>query len=257
MTKAKHALPRRGRFVVPIVVTALVVGGAVAAVQLWPDDEVVGATPGVATSSASTPAPTAAVSASPSSSAVPPAPPGEEGTPSPAQPVDEAAQTALSKCRAKVGAADEVLNAAKTGVRHWDEHVQAQTDANKSKITQDELNKIFSRTRLAGPGDMTGYNKATKAYADLDGSCAEVSDAPAEVNKVMAQCQQRADAQSPVLKAGKDGMADWDKHLRAMNKSRTENVSDAAKIWQDAWRAAPKNINAWKSAMGGYQPPKC
>jgi hypothetical protein len=49
-----------------------------------------------------------------------------------------------------VGERDDVLAAAKTGMRHRSEDVQAQTDANSGEITVDEMEDIFDRTLNAG-----------------------------------------------------------------------------------------------------------
>ena len=74
-----------------------------------------------------------------------------------AKPNDAAASRALRACRAKVKAADEVLDAAKTGMGHWSEHVQAQTDANSGEITIGEMEDIFQRTMKAGDEDEKRY----------------------------------------------------------------------------------------------------
>ena len=66
-----------------------------------------------------------------------------------AQPVDWSATVA--NCRKAVQARDTVISRAATGIGHWSQHIQAQTDANAGRISVDAMGKIFLRSRLLGP----------------------------------------------------------------------------------------------------------
>ena len=83
----------------------------------------------------------------------------------------ESAGTALKGCRANVAAADKVLAVGKDGMRHWSEHVQAQTDANAGKITIAEMDAIFDRTMKAGDHDETRWADAIQAHQETSGGC--------------------------------------------------------------------------------------
>ena len=180
-------------------------------------------------------------------------------TPSAAAGAADRAAAALKGCRAKVAAADKVLAAAETGVGHWREHVQAQTDADTGRLTVVQMDAVFARTRLAGPDDQERYAKARDAYdaAAADGSCSAVADAPAKEAAAFSRCHTRAVAQRPVLEAAEPAMADWKSHLAAMARSRSHHMDDAQEIWIEAWRAAPPHIKAYDKAMEGYDPPDC
>ena len=117
-------------------------------------------------------------------------------TPTKAKPVVGA--KALKACQRRVRAADDVLAAAKIGVRHWAIHVQAQTDGNSQKISPKTMSALFKQTRLAGPSDQQRYRDALDAYEDLDGSCNKVKGAPAKVADKLSDCRDRAQAQKPV-----------------------------------------------------------
>lgn len=81
------------------------------------------------------------------------------------------------------------------------------------------MNKIFARTRLAGPADQKRYANAKKSYAKADGSCAELGGTASEVaNRV---------------RSGRQGNLAQDLEGR------------------------PTNIKAFESAAKGYKPPKC
>lgn len=173
------------------------------------------------------------------------------------QPENAAAEAALRACRAKVEAGDQVLSAAKTGMQHWSEHVQAQTDANAGKITIGEMEDIFERTMKAGDKDEKRYSAAVKSYEDHDGSCREVSGASAEVTKRLARCAERGRAQEPVGAAAKDGMADWTRHLGEMRRAEQGKIHNPQQKWLQTWRAAPKNIQAYDDAAEEFSAPGC
>src|SRR5829696_2210516 len=153
------------------------------------------ASPDVATPTATTPTP----------SPTPSRPSPSSSSPS-AKPTNSAATAALRACRAKVNAGDKVRAAARIGMRHWSEHIQAQTDANDNKITEEEMADIFDRTKSAGDEDEKRYDSAVKRYENEDGSCREVSGASAKIRQQLARCADRGKAQDPVLAAADDGM---------------------------------------------------
>ena len=167
------------------------------------------------------------------------------------------AKAALKSCQAKVQAADEVMAAGKDGMRHWAEHVQAQTDALAGKITVGKMEDIFDRTMKAGDEDEKRYNAAIKAYRDRDGSCRSVAGASPQVAKRLTRCAHRGRAQRPVLVAAGDGMADWTKHLADMRRSKHGKVHNPQRKWLKTWRAAPPHINAYKKAADRFSAPRC
>ena len=169
----------------------------------------------------------------------------------------EAAERSLRDCQERVRAADEVIKAADVGVGHWAEHVQAQTDQLDGKITDDTMQKIFMRTRLAGSADGERYADAVEAYDDTEGSCSPPEGAPATIRTAMADCAERADAQKPVLAAADRGAQDWASHLADMRKSRAGHVHNAQAVWMATWRAAPENIQAWQQVRAGLPAIRC
>ncbi len=183
--------------------------------------------------------------------------PSSKPSASPTKTAKPVGAKALKACQRKVRAADDVLAAAKVGVRHWAIHVQAQTDANAARITPKAMNALFKETRLAGPADHQRYGDALDTYEDLNGSCDKVEGASAKVADKLSDCRDRARAQKPVLAAAADGMADWKSHLAAMQRNAESHVRDAQGVWLRAWRAAPPHIKAYKKAAADFDAPKC
>jgi hypothetical protein len=156
-----------------------------------------------------------------------------------------------------VRAGDKVVEAADLGVGHWATHVQAQTDANRAKITVATMKGKFAKTRLAGPADQKRYADAMSDYHKADRSCDTVKGATQKVAAALTKCSQRSKAQRPVIRAAAPAMKDWRSHLAAMQRSREGHVVNAEAIWLKAWRAAPPHIKAYQKAAGDFDAPSC
>ena len=248
MARARRAKPRRSRALIGLIVVALLAGGVVAALRFWPDSlTAIGPT----TSPAAVSTPSAAVPSTPTPSA------SAERTAT-ATPASADAVAAMEACQKRVRAADEVLEEARTGIGHWEAHVAAQRDADDGKISVAKRQAIFKETRLKGPADQKRYADAKRAYEqDADASCGKAEGADDEVAATLSKCRERALAQSRLMRAADATMGDWKSHLAAMQRSREIHVANAQAIWIKAYRAAPKNLNAYEKALRDFDPPRC
>jgi hypothetical protein len=236
------------------VAAALLVGGWVAAWPFWPE-----------TPTAALPHQTPAAVGATESTAVPTTTPRATATPSSTSKASAsvtptangAAVKAMDDCRDRVRAADRVLREAKPGVAHWEAHIDAQRQAEAHTISAAQQQAIFKRTRLPGPSDQKRYADAVNDLRRSEGPCREVDGAEATIKTAMAKCQQRSQAQEPVLAAADEVMRDWSNHLADMQRSRETHVKNAQRVWIRAYRAAPENINAYEKAIGNFDAPRC
>ena len=259
MARARRAKPRVPRALIGLIVVALLVGGVIAALRFWPGSlAAIGpaASPAAGSTPSAAPSSTAATTtdtppATPTSSA--PAKPSATATPPKAQVV-----AVLEACQKRVRAADQVLEVARTGIGHWKAHVAAERDAASNKISVKKRQQIFKETRLKGPGDQRRYAEAQRAHESARAaSCGEIKGAEAKVAATLSRCRERADAQGPLLRAAAAAMGDWRRHLADMKRSREIHVEDAQRVWLAAYRAAPKNINAYDKALRKFDAPRC
>jgi hypothetical protein len=257
MARARRAKPRHSRALIGLIVVALLAGGVVAALRFWPSSlTAVGPTASPPASST----PSAAVPSTPAATTATPTP---EPTPSAsAKPSATAASTdavrAMEACQKRVRAADDVLDEARTGIEHWEAHVDAERRAARGDISVEKRQAIFKETRLKGPADQKRYAEAQRAYERAgDAFCGKAKGADAKVAATLSSCRERAAAQGPLMRAAAAAMADWKNHLADMQRSREIHVDNAQAIWIKAYRAAPKNINAYEKAVRDFDAPRC
>jgi hypothetical protein len=258
MARARRAKPRRSRALIGLIVVALLAGGMVAALRFWPNSlTAVGptASPAVETSPSVAAPSTPATTASPSTAPTPSASAKSRAT---ATPASAAAVRAMEACQTRVRAADDVLDAAGTGIDHWEAHVDAERRAARGDISVKDRQAIFKETRLKGPADQKRYADAQRAYERVrDAFCGKAEGADATVAATLSKCRERAVAQGPLMRAAAAAMGDWKSHLADMQRSREVHVDDAQAIWIKAYRAAPKNINAYEKALRDFDAPRC
>jgi hypothetical protein len=248
VVQARRAKAQPARVIIPLVVAAALLGGGLLAAWKF--------SPAATTAGPQAESSTAAVESQ--------APSIAESSPTPsatADPASAASEKALEACQAKVKAADEVLKKGETGVLHWIDHVQVQTDAFAGKLTPDERKTQFAKTRVKGPGDLKHYEDALEAYENLDASCDTVDGAHSTVAAALKKCNERSEAQEPVLKATAAGMDDWKTHVKFMQHNKEHPDPDAAgkrqSLWMKQYNGAPKNIKAFKKATEDFKAPKC
>ena len=248
MVQARRAKVRPLRVIIPLVVAAaLLVGGSFAAWKYWPGSTTAGPQAETSATTVESQAPSTAES-SPSPSATPSAT------------ANAAAAKALAACKERVRAADVVLKEGETGVDHWAEHIQAQKDYFSGKATVEEMKARFKKTRLKGPGDLDRYNDALATYDDLEGSCGKVTGADTAVAASLKKCNERGKDQQPMLEATAAGMKDWKAHQKFMQLNAQHEAGSPSKAqatWLKQYRAAPKNINAFKKATAKFDAPRC
>lgn len=167
----------------------------------------------------------------------------------PSQGQSAAESGALSACARELAAADVVIAAARTGIGHWAEHVQARTDLLAGAKPKAEVSAIWKRTRQAGPADLQRYDAAVAALSGFSGACPAVS-AAASQPEVAAACKRRAQVMAGTLAAARSAMGDWRSHQAAMaaHNAGDFDAAHAQTLWVAAWTTAPTNLNAFRAA---------
>lgn len=244
VARARRAKVRISRVAISAAAgLALLIGGGLVIDKLTSSSTTAGGTNATAPATPSSPATTPAATRTP------------DPTPTASSASTVRSSKALTACQAKVHAVDRVLDQARTGVSHWSEHVQAQSDANASKITIAKMDAVFKRTRLAGPADQKRYAAALAASTStsISGSCAPVAGSSATTALALQKCSQRQHDQQLLLPAAAAAMQDWKNHLAAMQSSQAGHVKDPQGVWIMAWHDAPPHIEKYQHAAAAYR----
>jgi cytoskeletal protein RodZ len=246
-TQPAHRRARRsGRFVIGVVVIAILIAGGTAAalVAALTGNNTDRATATVAPSNGAD-----ATSATPAATSASPSP-----TPSPT--ASDAGAVALEKCRTTITAAEAAVAAARTGAGHWSIHTQARTDFLAHRITLAQTNARFKRTKLAGPADQKTFADALAAYQKVADGCNGLPSTDATAKT----CSTKADALAATVTAGQAVMKDWASHLNnmALHADNEMSATQARNEWIAAWRSAPANLNAFSAAdKASTKTPSC
>jgi hypothetical protein len=244
-TRPAHRRARRsGRFVVGIVLVAILIAGgtaaAIAALTGGDDDRATTTvtprqTEGTGTTATTSPSPSPSVDTGDASSDA----------------------SALQSCRTTVAAAESAVAAARTGASHWSVHTQARTDFLAHKITLAKTNAEFKRTKLLGPGDQETFRNAVAAYERVSDGCEGLS---SSADTTAATCATKAAALHTSVVAGQALMKDWASHLdnMALHADHEMSATQAREEWIAAWKAAPAHLNAFSVAdSASTRTPSC
>ncbi|SDR97997.1 hypothetical protein SAMN04489812_0507 [Microlunatus soli] len=156
------------------------------------------------------------------------------------------AAAALSSCREQVDRADAVMAAGRTGIDHWNQHVQAQTDALAGRIDDDELATILRETREPGKHDVDAWHRARDAWKDDPAACSGVTGLSPADAAALGSCGRRLNALRAALPPAAAAMTDWSNHLSSMTLE--QQLGDSREDWLAEWKTAPDHIEAWQKA---------
>ncbi len=156
---------------------------------------------------------------------------------------------ALRACAREITAAQKVVSAAKPGVAHWHQHVQARTDMLEGRMSVSKMDAMWKATRLAGPADQRRFRGAMDSYHPSP-ACTHLGSVPAADKKAAADCRVRYRRAQTAVDAAKAAMADWRSHLNDMAAFAAGKVStqQAQDNWVEAWSSAPPHIKAYEKA---------
>lgn len=165
---------------------------------------------------------------------------------------DAAARAALQGCVAKQQAAKPVVDAATTGARDWNEHVQGQTDIESGARSLVEVKTAtWGPTRAAGPGEVAAYDAALNTYQGVHG-CEGVGSlpAPADLKPKLEACAAHQQALDAYLETANGVIGDWRTHLTEMADHADGHINSvqAQASWIKRWREAPAHLDPYNAA---------
>lgn len=209
---------------------------------------------GAASSAAATSSPSGPPSDPPSDS-----PSGSTTSASPS-PAPAGVPTALRRCSADIVVAEDVLDAGKPGMAHWQEHVEAQSEYVAGRATAEQTAALWKRSRLAGPADVERFREPSARFSRTTDACAGLSSVPAPYDDEARDCVARERAAASAAGAMQAVMRDWTAHQRHMAEFRSGDLAavQAQELWIEAWRRAPVALRAMSAAQPALdRAPRC
>lgn len=165
---------------------------------------------------------------------------------------------ALTECRSQVLAAEEVIEAAGAGIRHWREHLRAQTDFDKGRLTYVGMESAFARTAKKGVDDRETWESAAASYESDPDSCGPIIGASGPQRSVMVDCAIRLNALEQAIPDGSAAMKDWTGHLARAHRDQDDENAEAAEHWSKPPKSVQPKIDEWRTEMAEIdEKPSC
>lgn len=132
----------------------------------------------------------------------------------------------------------------------------AQTDYDKGRISSEQAHAIWDRTKKAGPGDLSQYDTAKKAWDKADQkACTGLRSGAGASQQTVRKCSDRSAAMLDVLKKAEPVYAEWKGHQTQMTHTEEKSKDPDAYFteWFGRVHNAEKPLAAYKKAQTAYR----
>ncbi|SDS07402.1 hypothetical protein [Actinopolymorpha singaporensis] len=158
----------------------------------------------------------------------------------------------LRACRAAADKGTAAATSARVAVGDWAAHIQAMKDEQSGKNTEAQTKAIWTRTRLAGPGHVSTYEAADKAFRPVRDACTNVDTAalPTQQKTSVEVCRTYTEEADKAVGAARASIAEWKAHLQAMADRRAGRLDPGVAMhrWMSAYEKAPFRISVYRRA---------
>ena len=147
---------------------------------------------------------------------------------------------ATAECRSTWDAQTAPLEAAAKSLQLWQVHVDATNQLVAGKITLDQANSFWQRTRTQAAHQIHRFHSTDAAYQAGQHSCS-VPDLTRSTDAGLAaltSCQQAVTQRNDTLEAARVAINTWHQHVADMNLLRagTPSTAQAVQIWNKSRR---------------------
>jgi Mrp family chromosome partitioning ATPase len=180
---------------------------------------------------------------------------------SPSQSSQDAIAAAADKCHSTWQAQAEPLGAAAKSIDQWQVHVSAMNQLVAGKITLDQANAFWNKTRKHAAHNVRRFQRADQAYTGGDHSCPMVMTAANNEGSLTAlsDCRREIAQREDVLKAARAAIATWHDHVMDMNMMRNGSMSPtrALQLWNKYWKLGVSELKDYRSQLRQAGQPNC
>jgi Mrp family chromosome partitioning ATPase len=160
---------------------------------------------------------------------------------------------ATAECRSTWDAQTAPLEAAETSLQLWQVHIDAMNQLVAGKITMDQANSFWERTRTRAAHEVSRFRSADGTYRAGQQSCGVPSvadDADAGLAALTA-CQQSVAQRDDTLGAARVAIDAWDRHVTDMSMlyAGTPSTARAIQLWNTRRRHAMVELDDYRSQL--------
>jgi hypothetical protein len=147
----------------------------------------------------------------------------------------------MKECQATRDAQAEPLHAAATSLNQWQVHVKATDQLVAGKITLDQAQASWVRTRVQAVQRVRRFHRADATYTAGQYTCPPLvtsEDPPPSLTAVSA-CRRDIAERGDVLRAARVAIDTWHHHVMDMNmiRARTHvSPARAIRLWNTYWK---------------------
>jgi Mrp family chromosome partitioning ATPase len=187
--------------------------------------------------------------------------PGEGRDTAPAATRQAAVTAALAECRSNWAAQTAPLDAAAESLDQWQVHIAAMNQLVAGRITLDQANAFWERTRLQAAQKIHRFHDADDTYTAVQYSCRAPAFARnADTNlPTLSACRRDIAQRDDTIQAARVAINTWHHHVMDMNMLRAGDMSPARalRLWDKYWRQGVAELDDYRAQLRQTNNQKC
>jgi Mrp family chromosome partitioning ATPase len=164
---------------------------------------------------------------------------------------EDAVEAAMAECRSQRNAQSEPLRTAASSLNQWQVHVDAMNQLVAGKITLDQANAFWERSRVQAARKIDRFHSADDAYTAGQDDCRTPPAASNADVAALAACQHSIAERDSVLRAARVAIGTWHHHVMDMNQMRAGNLSPAraVQLWNNSWQDGMAELDKYRALL--------
>ena len=160
---------------------------------------------------------------------------------------------ATEECRSTWDAQTAPLEAAAKSLQLWQVHVDAMNQLVAGKITLDQVDAFWERTRMQAANQVRRFHSADSAYQADQHPCGapDVARNTDAGLAALTACQQSVTQRDDTLEAARVAIDTWHHHTMDMNMlhAGTPSTARTVRLWNKSWRQERAELDDYRSQL--------
>jgi Mrp family chromosome partitioning ATPase len=164
-----------------------------------------------------------------------------------------AADAAVKECQSTWDAQTQPLHAAASSLSQWQLHIKAMNQLVAGKISLDQAQAFWERTRVRAAQRVRRFQRADATYTVGQYSCPTLvtSENPGPRLTAVSACRRDVAQRDDVLRAARVAVDTWHHHVMDMNMLRNHTMSPARAIrrWNKHWKQGVAELHHYHKQL--------